>query len=627
MTINVNDGGSWKPVKQLYAKEGGVWKEVREAFIKQDGNWKQTYNTVETFEILVSVWGGKGITTANGGGAAYGGKTDLLCRSPLDATFSWVLGSGDYLNLQGLPGYNRGGGARVSSGKTGGCGGGSSAWKVNGVVVCVAAGGGSGGQGDGVNYYSAGATGGNYNNPGGTAQNVTDATGQILPGGVGGSAGLSGGDGTKGDSTTFPGGVSFGGSSGGGGGVRGGQNAAAGGGGGGGYLVGGNGGGSLAGVTWVPADNTPSNFSQGGIEFKVVATGKTIRYNGIREANDPVQGDITVADLIKETPTAKSSGLISGDNSIGSTISYTQATFNGYPEPTVTWQWLVDSQIVQNGGITYLIKEADANKILLVRATATNFAGSVSSDSNSITVGRVPYSQNVTFRSSTIWTVPAGVSTIRVTCKGGTSSASGNTSSGGTTKATFNVISGEKYRVDFLGGGGSWNVGDSSGQSSGGGSASAIGPDLGTTLTQSTLYMVSGGGGGCYPGGSGGNGGGDNAQGGKGSNAPGGGSQGSGGQGGSPYGGNSERPGGDGGPLSGGSGSEAKNGVCGDGGGSSAGGGGGWFGGGGVSGDCGGGRASGGGGSSRIQIPGGRNPSTLENSQGTSSEGLVYIEF
>ena len=634
MTINVNDGGSWKPVKQLYVKEGGVWKEVREAYIKQDDNWKQTYNTVETFEILVSIWGGRGITTAGGGGPGFGGKTDLLCRAPLDATFAWALGSGDYLNTNGLPGFNRGGAPRQTDGKLGGCGGGSSAWKVNGTVVCVAGGGGSGGQGQNVDYYSAGGRGGNYNNQGETAQDVTDGTGSVLPGGIGGSGFNNGGEGVKGNSDRFPGGVAFGGSSGGGGnglsggGVRGGQNAAAGGGGGGGYLLGGNSGGSLGATSWIPANNTPSNFNQGGIEFKVVETGKTVRYNGVREANDPVEGSSTVADLIKEIPTVKSSGFISGDNSIGGTISYNVATFNGYPTPAVTWEWLADSQVVQSGGTTYLIKDDDANKILLVRATATNFAGSASDNSNSITVGRLPYSQNVTFYSNTTWTVPAGVSTIRVTCYGGATSASGNSARGGITRATFNVLSGETFRMTFFGGGPGWGFGEVADGSSGGGSAVAIGLDTGSTLDQSTLYMIAGGAGGSAPAGEGGAGGGDSADGGRGSNAPGGGNQSSGGAGGGIYGGTSDRPGLPGSALKGGEASSAKPGNCGERGGSAAGGGSGWFGGGSVSGDCGpGDRASGGGGSSRIQIPGSRNPNVLENSKGSSNDGRVYIEF
>ena len=109
MTIDVKDGGSWKSVKQLFVKNGGVWKEIQEAYVKENGVWKQFYAPpVETVDILVSIWGGKGKTTSNGGGAAFGGKTDLLCKAPLDATFSWYLGSGDYENPDGCPGFKIG---------------------------------------------------------------------------------------------------------------------------------------------------------------------------------------------------------------------------------------------------------------------------------------------------------------------------------------------------------------------------------------------------------------------------------------------------------------------------------------------------------------------------------------
>jgi hypothetical protein len=638
MSIQIKDRGSWKNVSDMYVKDSGTWKRVSEAYVKENGVWKQTYTTVETFEILVSVWGAKGDTTDNpGSGGAFGGKTDLLCKAPLDATFSWILGSGLYAQPdgQGPAGFNRGGAPRQAGGKSGGIGGSSTAWLVNGTVVCVAGGGGSGGQGLNVDYYTAGGRGGNYNNPGETAQSIVIGDGSTLSGGVGGSGFNNGGDGVKGDTASFPGGTAFGGSSGGGGNgltggqVKGGQPAATGGGGGGGYLLGGNDGGFLGSTSWVPATNTPSTFGQGGIEFKVVATGKTVRYNAVRDASDPVQGNTTVADLIKEVPTVKSNGVISGDNSIGSTISYAVATFNGYPVPTVTWEWLADSQVVQSGGATYLIKEADANKTLLVRATATNFAGSVSNDSNTIIVGRIPYSQNVTFNTNTTWTAPPGVNTIRVTCFGGGTSASGYTAKGGTAIATMNATSGETFQINFFGGGPSWNVGDSAGGSSGGGSASAFGLYTGSTLDQSTLYMIAGGAGGCAAVAPGGEGGGENGENGQGQNAPEGGNDVRGGAGGNPYGGdNSDRPGGSGGPLSGGRGSEAKSGRCGDYGGASSGGGCGWFGGGGVSGDCGPGiHASGAGGSSRIKIPGDRNPVVLQNSRGTSLDAKVYIEF
>ena len=641
MTFQVYDGGIWKLVNSFAVKDAGTWKPVQNAYVKDAGIWKQFYSAVTTYEILVSYWGGKGNTTDNPGtGGAFGGKTDLLCRAPLDATFSWVLGSGGYATSsgQGPPGFNRGGAPRQTGGRSGGIGGASTAWSVNGTVVGIAGGGGSGGQGVNVDFYSAGGQGGNYNNQGGTALSVTDGTGTVLPGGVGGSGFNNGGDGVKGDSAVFPGGVAFGGSSGGGGngltggGTRSGQNAAAGGGGGGGYLLGGNSGGFLGNVSWVPATNTPSTFGQGGIQFTVVATGAVFRYDATGQPNDAITGSITVSNLIKIVPSVASAGVLSGGQAIGSTLTYTPTQYNGFPPPDISWVWYADGAPFQTGGLTYVTTLADANKLVFVRSTATNFAGSASNDSNSVTVGRAPYSQSTTLLGNATWSVPAGVTTIRVTCSGGGTTASGNSANGGTTKATLNATSGETFQINFFGGGPSWGYGDSGSGSSGGGSAPAFGLYTGSTLDQSTLYMIAGGAGGSAPCSGGGNGGGDSGNGGGGPRifeAPGGGTQSEGGVGGRPYGGdNSDRPGGAGGPLSGGRGSEAKTGRCGDYGGSSSGGGAGWFGGGGVSGDCGpGNNGSGGGGSSRIQIPGGRNPVTLENSQGSSFTASVIIEY
>jgi len=45
MTINVKDGGQWKPAKQVFVKDNGVWKEVKQIFNNQGGSWKNSYSS------------------------------------------------------------------------------------------------------------------------------------------------------------------------------------------------------------------------------------------------------------------------------------------------------------------------------------------------------------------------------------------------------------------------------------------------------------------------------------------------------------------------------------------------------------------------------------------------------
>ena len=208
--------------------------------------------------------------------------------------------------------------------------------------------------------------------------------------------------------------------------------------------------------------------------------------------------------------------------------------------------------------------------------------------------------------------MPSKVRYLRITVRGGATDWSGTggywflCGKGGTLRATLRVTPGEIYRVDTFPGGGNRSQSEGSApnklKSSLGASTVAFGPNLGSLLTQSTLWMIAGAGGGnagidnngpVYIGGAGG---GDTGA--SGGTGPGyGGGQSSGGDG-------------NGQALAGGmdttgTGSFAR-----------AGGGAGWYGGG-AGGAGSSGLGAGGGGSSKIQIPSDRSPTTVENSQGT----------
>jgi hypothetical protein len=72
----------------------------------------------------------------------------------------------------------------------------------------------------------------------------------------------------------------------------------------------------------------------------------------------------------------------------GSAASYTPASASGAPNPTMSQQWTIDGVDVSGAtGATYTPATADIGKVLRVRQTATNSAGTVSVTSGGATVG------------------------------------------------------------------------------------------------------------------------------------------------------------------------------------------------------------------------------------------------
>ena len=180
-----------------------------------------------------------------------------------------------------------------------------------------------------------------------------------------------------------------------------------------------------------------------------------------------------------EKPVALTNGTISGSSSIGSTLTYTTATFSGTPIPSVSWAWYRSSSLVQTGGSTYTLVPGDNGNAITVRATAINAAGSVIAISNSITA---------------IAIAPTSIEYLVVAGGGGggyDGAGGGGGGAGGLlSTATYSVSPGSAYTIQVGGGGGA----------QGSGSPSYFG----------SITATGGGSGGPVPGTPGGSGGGGN---------------------------------------------------------------------------------------------------------------------
>ena len=87
------------------------------------------------------------------------------------------------------------------------------------------------------------------------------------------------------------------------------------------------------------------------------------------------------------TPVNTVAPVISGGNTLGSTLSSTTGTWNGNPTPTYGYQWNRNgSPIPSATSFTYILVEADNAAAITCVVTATNAAGSTSATSNTITV-------------------------------------------------------------------------------------------------------------------------------------------------------------------------------------------------------------------------------------------------
>lgn len=74
---------------------------------------------------------------------------------------------------------------------------------------------------------------------------------------------------------------------------------------------------------------------------------------------------------------------LTGTAEVGETLTVTNGTWSGVPTPSNSRQWLADSVAIAGAtGLTYDLTAAEAGKVITVRVTSTNGAGSVSVLSN-----------------------------------------------------------------------------------------------------------------------------------------------------------------------------------------------------------------------------------------------------
>lgn len=74
---------------------------------------------------------------------------------------------------------------------------------------------------------------------------------------------------------------------------------------------------------------------------------------------------------------------LSGTAKVGSTLTVTAGTVTGVPTPSRTRAWLADGAAISGAtGLTYVLTEAEEGKVITVRDTATNAAGTAVSVSN-----------------------------------------------------------------------------------------------------------------------------------------------------------------------------------------------------------------------------------------------------
>ena len=80
--------------------------------------------------------------------------------------------------------------------------------------------------------------------------------------------------------------------------------------------------------------------------------------------------------------------VISGTQTVGQTLTSTTGTWTGIPAPTFTYQWYRGASLISGAtSSTYVLVQADAGNTTAIKCvvTATNSAGAVSADSNTLT--------------------------------------------------------------------------------------------------------------------------------------------------------------------------------------------------------------------------------------------------
>jgi hypothetical protein len=171
-------------------------------------------------------------------------------------------------------------------------------------------------------------------------------------------------------------------------------------------------------------------------------------------------------------PRVLTSGTISGSTTVGSTLTYTLATFAGDPTPTVTYIWYSGVTQVASNVTTYTVQNSDQGNTITVIATARNSFGSVSTTSNGIAIPII----YATFQVE-LWGGDGAFGWISPGVPGG-GGIGGIGAQGGYAK--YNLVAPTNASMKFyVGDGGQTNQNPGGNGYNRGGNSSSIGPEAG----------------------------------------------------------------------------------------------------------------------------------------------------
>ena len=116
-------------------------------------------------------------------------------------------------------------------------------------------------------------------------------------------------------------------------------------------------------------------------------------------ATNPIGGDTATSldfgPITGTDPFVVDPGALSPDSvEVGELIALApQPEFGGNPDPAVSWMWrdsADESRVLQLGGLSYVAKEADIGRSIVVASTATNLSGSAQAVTNEVAVAAGP---------------------------------------------------------------------------------------------------------------------------------------------------------------------------------------------------------------------------------------------
>lgn len=126
---------------------------------------------------------------------------------------------------------------------------------------------------------------------------------------------------------------------------------------------------------------------QTGSTYLVVSGDETAEFRCIVFATNVAGSVIATSNTLSgaELPVNTVAPVISGTVRIGEVLTSTQGTWTGTPTPTYAYQWMRDGVAI--GGATastHTVVAADIAELITCEVTATNIAGSVSEESNTL---------------------------------------------------------------------------------------------------------------------------------------------------------------------------------------------------------------------------------------------------